>query len=104
MTDILKRLRQEKKDWENKFYKFGKVEGLTWASSAHYEDLLYVLHFRGTYQLTSEPKMAKYFKKIYQSTELAMYPNQESIQHEQMFIDGWFKGVNGFWNQIKEKI
>ena len=104
MSEIIKRLKQEKLIWEKQYYKLGKEEGLQWAKTAHYEDLLYVLEFNGTYELTSHPRMIDYFDKIYQSTELAKQSNSSSIDNEQMFIDGWFKGVVEFWNHVKEKL
>lgn len=104
MTDIVKRLKREKETWEKNFYKLGKAEGFKWGTSAHYEDLLYVLHFEGTYKLLSDPRMEDYFEKIYQATDLETYSNTESIQHERMFMDGWYNGVFDFWNQIKEEL
>ncbi|MDA3786987.1 MAG: hypothetical protein PF503_00590 [Desulfobacula sp.] len=104
MSEIIKRLKQEKLIWEKQYYKLGKEEGLRWAKTAHYEDLLYVLQFNGTYELISDPKMRDYFDKIYQSTGLAELSNSSSIDHEQMFIEGWFKGIFEFWNHVKEKL
>jgi len=104
ISEIIKRLKQEKLIWEKQYYTIGKEEGLRWAKTAHYEDLLYVLQFNGTYELISDPKMKDYFDKIYQSTELAELSNSSSIDHEQMFIEGWFKGVFEFWNHVKEKL
>jgi hypothetical protein len=102
--DYNKRLKQEKLIWEKQYYKLGKEEGLRWTKTAPYEDLLYVLQFNGTYELISDPKMRDYFDKIYQSTGLAEQSNSSSIDHEQMFIEGWFKGIFEFWNHVKEKL
>lgn len=104
MPDIIKRLKQEKLIWEKKYYQLGKEEALLWAKTAHYEDLLYVVQFDGTYKIISDPKMNEYFEQVYQSTQLASYSDSGSVDHEQMFIDGWFKGVLEFWNQVKEKL
>ncbi len=104
MSEIIRRLKHEKLIWEKKYYKLGRTEGLRWAKTIHYEDLLYVLHFEDTYKLISDPKMNEYFEQIYQTTDLATYSNSNAIDHEQMFIDGWYKGVLEFWNQVKEKI
>ena len=104
MPEIIKRLKHEKQIWEKKYYKLGKAEGLRWAKTTHYEDLLYVSQFNDTYQLISDPKMNQYFEQAYQSTDLVNYSNSGSVDHEQMFIDGWFKGVLEFWDQIKEKL
>lgn len=104
MPEIIKRLKLEKDLWEKKFYKKGKTEGVRWAKTAHYEDLIYVLKYEGTYQLISDPKMNQYFEQIYESTDLVTFSNSGSVNHEQLFIDGWFKGVLSFWKQVKEKI
>lgn len=104
ISEIVNRLKQEKLVWEKQYYKKGKAEGFRWAKAAHYKNLLYVLQFEGTYELISDPEMNQYFEQIYQSTDLATYSKSESIDHEQRFMDGWFKGVLEFWNQVKEKI
>lgn len=104
ISEIVNRLKQEKLVWEKQYYKKGKAEGFRWAKAAHYKNLLYVLQFEGTYELISDPEMNQYFEQIYQSTDLATYSKSESVDHEQRFMDGWFKGVLEFWNQVKEKI
>lgn len=104
LSEVIKRLKQEKLAWEKKFYKLGKDEGLRWAKIAHYCDLLYVLKFNDAYKLISDPKMNEYFEGIYHTMDLSNYSNTGSVDHEQMFMDGWFKGVQGFWNHIKEKL
>lgn len=104
MAEIIKRLKQEKLNWEKKYYSLGKTEGIQWAKIAHYSDLLYVLRFKDTYKLISDSKMSEYFKKIYDSTNLSKNRGSEPVNDELMFLDGWFKGVLEFWNQIKEKL
>ncbi len=104
MPDIINRLKQEKLLWEKKYYKFGKTEGIKWAKIAHYSELLYVVQITNTYKLISDPSLNEYFEKIYESTDLIKYSESGSVDHEQMFIDGWYKGVCEFWNQVKEKI
>ncbi|OFZ61042.1 MAG: hypothetical protein A2328_06330 [Bdellovibrionales bacterium RIFOXYB2_FULL_36_6] len=104
MADIIKRLRQEKQNWEKKYYTLGKTYGTQWAKIAHYGDLLYVLKFEDTYKLISDSKMSDYFKKIYETTSLSKNRESSPVEEEQMFMDGWFKGVMEFWNHIKEKL
>ena len=104
MADIIKRLKQEKQNWEKKYYALGKTEGVQWAKIAHYSDFLYVLKFKDTYQLISDSKMSEYFKKLYDATNLSKNRESGPADDEQMFMDGWFKGVLEFWNQIKEKL
>jgi len=102
MSEIIKRLKQEKLILEKQYYKLGKEEGLRWAKTAHYEDLLYVVEFNDTYKLISDSKMSDYFDKIYQSSELEKL--SDSFDHEQLFIEGWSDGILEFWNHVKEKL
>ncbi len=104
MGDIIKRLKQEKQNWEKKYYMLGKAEGVQWAKIAHYGDLLYVLKFNDTYQLISDSKMSDYFNKIYAAINLSRNPEPGCVDDELMFMDGWFKGVMDFWNHIKGKL
>ncbi len=104
MADIINRLKQEKQSWEKKYYALGKTEGIHWAKIAHYSDLLYVLKFTDTYKLISDSKMSEYFKKLYDSTNLSKNKDSGPFNDQQMFMEGWFKGVLEFWNHIKEKL
>ena len=104
MSEIIKRLQQEKLIWEKQFFKSGKNEGLKWARSAYYEDLLYVIHFKDTYKLTNDVKFKTYFEEVHTANKLGKYASADAVDHELMFMDGWFYGVNEFWTQIKEKI
>ena len=104
MPDIVKRLRHEKKKWEDSHYKTGKEHGIRWARNAHYEDLLYVLYIEDTYSITSDDNYKTYFEELYEANDLGRYAAVGGADHEQRFIDGWFEGVNSFWNEVKEQI
>lgn len=104
MPEIIKRLQHEKLIWEKQFFKSGKKEGIKWAQSARYEDLLYVVSSNDTYKLTEDPKMKTYFEEIYASYDLEKHTSDGSIDHQMVFIDGWLTGVNKLWNQVKEQI
>ncbi len=104
MPDIVKRLRQEKMAWENNYYKVGKSQGVRWARLAGYEDLLYVLHFENTYELIGHVEYKSYFQDIYEANDLGKYSSEGGVDHERKFMDGWFDGVNSFWNEVKEQI
>jgi hypothetical protein len=104
MPDIVQRLRQEKAVWENNYYKAGKKQGIRWARSARYEDLLYVLHYEDTYELIGHPEYKAYFQEIYDANDLGKYSSEGGVEHERKFMDGWFDGVNSFWSEVKEHI
>lgn len=96
MKDIIKRLKQEKQNWEKKYFHLGWAEGLRWARLAHYTELLHVLNCKDMYQLATDAEMKDYFNH---SCPTPDQPNSLSI-----YMDGWHKGVMEFWNHIKEKI
>lgn len=104
MPEIIRRLQQEKMIWEKQFFKSGKKEGLKWARSAHYEDLIYVVNFADTYELTNDSKFSRYFEQVHDRYELGKYASDGAVDHELMFMDGWFNGITEFWNQVKEQI
>ena len=104
ISDVVKRLRREKQDLEKRFYNAGRTEGLNWARSARYHDLLYVLRTIDPYQLISDPRMNPYFETLYQSSELAQYTNPDTVAHEQAFMQGWLQGVKTLWDQVKEEL
>ncbi|MCG8617465.1 MAG: hypothetical protein MI802_14690 [Desulfobacterales bacterium] len=116
MPDIIKRLREEKQAWENNCYKEGKAEGLRWARSAHYEDLLYVVNYKDTYrhkdtydhkdmyELIGHTDYESYFQDVYEAHDLGRYTAETGVDHERKFMDGWIDGVTSFWNEVKAQI
>lgn len=108
MTDIINRLRQEKNRWGKKYFDIGKHEALGWAKTARYEALLYVTRIEKIYDIIFDPQMNTYFKEIYRTCGLIPYPDTgsgiELLDHDKKFIDGWFDGIDEFWNQVKDKI
>nr|MDA3789784.1 hypothetical protein [Desulfobacula sp.] len=97
-------LQHEKMIWEKQFFKSGKKEGMKWARSAHYEDLLYVVNINDTYKLTEDSKVKEYFEEVYDTYDFEKYTIDSSVDHQMKFIDGWLTGVNELWNQVKEQI
>lgn len=102
MPEVVKRLQQEKQAWVKQFYKLGRNEGIRWGKSAHFEDLLYVLHVQDTYELVQDTRLSAYFKNILGSYGVDQFTLDGQKDHKKMFLDGWMNGVNDFWNQVKE--
>nr|WP_321404194.1 hypothetical protein [uncultured Desulfobacter sp.] len=108
MTQIINRLQQEKEQWLKTFYNAGRNRGFGWAQGAHYQDLLYVLDYDDTYNCEQEivrhNRFKAYFEDLYNAHELTRYTNQGAVDHEKTFLQGWFDGVNAFWNEVREHI
>ena len=108
MSDIVQRLQKEKNEWLKNFYKEGRTRGFGWAQDAHYTDLLYVLDYGNTYDtgigIVRHSRFKAYFEHIYAAYDLARYVRQGGEDHEKRFLEGWFDGVNSFWNEVKEHL
>ncbi|HKL81676.1 MAG TPA: hypothetical protein VJ879_04105 [Desulfobacter sp.] len=108
MTQIINRLQQEKAQWLKNFYNAGRTRGFGWAQGAHYQDLLYVLDHNDTcnfgQEIVRHNRFKAYFEHIYDAHNLTRYAQQGNVDHEKKFLEGWFDGVNAFWNQVREQI
>ena len=112
MTQIIDRLQQEKEQWLKNFYTAGKKRGFGWAQAAPYQDLLYVLDCGDTcntgqdtgQNIVRHSRFKAYFEQLYDAHDLTRYIRQGGGDHEQKFLEGWFDGVNAFWNEVKEYI
>jgi hypothetical protein len=104
MTEIIERLRQEKLLSEGSFSEKGKKEGVTWAKNAHYDDLMHVLDYVSAGDLVQDGRMGSYFNTRIQSDPRMQISQGTLNKYARLYIDGWRKGVQEFWNVIKEKI
>ena len=108
MTQIINRLQQEKAQWLKNLYNAGRNRGFGWAQGAHYQDLLYVLDHEDTYdsgqEIVRHSRFKAYFEHVYDAHNLTRYAQQGDVDHEKKFMEGWFDGVNAFWNQVREHI
>jgi len=107
MPEIVKRLQQEKLESEKNYFETGKKEGVKWAKTAHYEDLIHVVQLENkSADILQDPQLTVYFNEIFKRDKLMKF----SCNHDQpgpytkLFLEGWFKGVLDFYNEIKEKI
>jgi hypothetical protein len=104
MSEVVKRLQQEKQAWLRQFYRLGRKEGVAWGKSAHFEDLLYVLHVPDTYELVQDVRLKEYFDSTLNRYGVDRFSIEGKADHKKMFLDGWMNGVTEFWNQVKEAL
>jgi len=107
MTEIIERLRKEQAESESYFFEDGKVEGLDWAKSAHYEEIQYVL----SWDVRGEPaddSVLEYFNEYYlEDDEYPLFSyGTDAWVNESMekFLEGWKEGVVSFWDEIQDKL
>ena len=96
IPEIIERLKKEKFESEDSWYRQGEYFGLEWARRAHYIDLKNVLRQPAEAVAGPGGSLWDYFKNTYQQ--------QKPGQYSKVFLSGWKQGVNDFWNIIKDKL
>ncbi len=104
MTDIIERLKQEKLQSEGNYSDRGKIEGLLWAKSAHYDDLVHAMAFDSAAEIAADDRLSAYFSDIFSKDRLLDCQGSELNKFTRLFLDGWQRGLSDFWNEIKEKL
>ena len=104
MVDIIERLRYEKMQSEGNYSENGRLKGIEWAKSAHYDDLMYVIELTPVTRMISDPRMEMYFSGIIGKDPLMEASTEAINKHARLFIEGWHRGVTELWNEIKEKL
>ncbi|SLM30479.1 conserved hypothetical protein [Desulfamplus magnetovallimortis] len=104
MSQIIERLKNEKRQSEGNYSENGKMHGFKWAKSAHYEDLMYALELKGHSQMASDKMLGSYFSELAESDHFIDISSDTINKYGKLFLDGWRKGVKEFWNEVKEKI
>lgn len=104
MSEIIERLKQEKKMSEGNYVNRGKNDGVAWAKTAHYDDLMHAVELDTSSKLAMDVRMAPHVcRKI--ATDPVMDITPEGLnKYARLYVDGWRKGIYEFWNAIKEKI
>lgn len=116
MNEVIERLKMEKKDSENNFFITGKKDGLEFVQSAGYDEILYALKWvpmkvKGfpSFDPIRDEILGEYFKDIFdeyegmdfvETTHGNYIPNDNFVAWE----DGWVKGVQELWEEIKDKL
>ncbi len=104
MAGILERLKREKRQSEGNYVEKGHSEGLTWAKTAHYNDIIHALKMESPLEMVKDSIMGSYFEKCLKGTCFMDGVGKELDKYSRLFLEGWKKGLSDFWNEIKEKL
>ena len=104
MADIIQRLRREKEQSEGNYWEKGKRQGIHWAKHAHYDDLVYVVGLSPDTNISADPRLAHYFSTLEEKPDEVEFATESPSRATQHFVEGWYRGVEEFWNAIKEKL
>lgn len=104
LAEIVKRLRKEKTDFENRAFHEAEEAGRRWAAKAPYEDLLTAVH-TAEEEVETVPGLREQIAVTLD--QLSRLPAEVSSSFEnlhQAVVRGWKHGVTAFWNIIQDRI
>jgi hypothetical protein len=114
MDAIVERLKKEREEAYEEYLTKGHLDGMRWAASASYIDLLYATNHRyhttigmyKTYEFSPNEEVWKEFVgEILKEDQRLTYNdlgNPDLLM--QSWIEGWFDGISAFWNEVSSKL
>ncbi len=108
MEQIIERLQKEKKESEEDVFEAGKLEGLDWAKYAHYDEIQLVLNAWDS-QEGAIAEIMKHDTSESNWTWLSKTLSDFGLEYEdsipfRTFESGFVKGVEEFWDEVKNEI
>ena len=104
LNDVIARLKKEKESWEDRLSTQAEKAGTFWASKAHYEELIMAVNT----SLDQVPEIPHVQKQISETLhQLSQFPEALNDCLESMkstVQEGWLKGVQNFWETVRDKI
>jgi Arc/MetJ-type ribon-helix-helix transcriptional regulator len=104
LSQIVERLRNEKMQSEGNFYEAGKHDGVGWAKSAHYDDLIYALGWEDYENAIGDEQLGHYFLERQSHNRMMAMSPEGSNEYFKAYLKGWKKGVEQFWIEIRDKL
>ena len=104
IAEIVKRLRQEKVDFEKRALRAAEEAGRRWAAKAPYPDLLTAVH-TSEEEVESVPTLREQISATME--QLSTLPSEVSSSLENLrrtVIHGWKQGVTAFWSIVQDRI
>ena len=104
LHEIVERLRSEKIRSEGDFFDSGRRDGLLWARSAHYDDLMYALDWDHFDNAVKDDILGGFFQEKCRNNKLLEIRPEGISESFRVYVSGWKNGVEQFWAEIREKL
>jgi Arc/MetJ-type ribon-helix-helix transcriptional regulator len=104
ITEVVERLRREKAQSEGNFFDTGRRDGVAWAKSAGYDDIMYALSWDNIDKAPSDKILGSYFLEKIESSKLMQLDGETINEYTRIYLQGWKKGLSEFWEVIRDKI
>jgi Arc/MetJ-type ribon-helix-helix transcriptional regulator len=104
LQDIIGRLRQEKARSEGDSFESGRQDGLLWARSAHYDDLMYAVTWTDYDIAVKDLILGGFFRDRLKDRQLLKANAEGDGESFLIYVKGWKNGIEQFWNEIRDKL
>lgn len=104
IKEIVERLKQEKAHFENNWHDRGRQDGLLWARSAPYEDLIHALHREPGYDICQDAVLGEYFVEKMRDNSMLKNSGESASEIFLAYLDGWQHSVEEFWAAVRKKL
>jgi hypothetical protein len=104
LSEVIARLRKEKARSEGDFFDTGKCDGVLWAKSAGYDDIMYALAWEDLDNALQDRILGSYFSEKIEAGKPPAMNNGTVNEYTRLYLRGWKKGLTEFWNEIKNKL
>lgn len=104
LSQIVERLRNEKMQSEGNYYEAGKQDGVSWAKSAHYDDLMYALDWGELDKARDDRVLGHYFREVCSNNKMMDLGEEAGTKYLSVYLQGWKSGIGQFWEEIRNKL
>ena len=104
LCEIIDRLKREKEHSEGNFFATGRLDGIAWAKTAHYEDIQYALGWEDLDNAAKDNVLGLYFAEKIGKIKRKDARLEGIDEYVRVYLAGWKKGLSEFWDEVKEKL
>ena len=104
LGEVVERLRKEKAQSEGDFFDTGRHDGVLWGKSAAYDDIMYALSWEDINAAPLDGILGAYFRERFEHSKLMNIQNELMNEYARLYVRGWQKGLQEFWEEIKDKL
>jgi hypothetical protein len=104
LCEIIDRLKREKELSEGNYYDTGRQDGIAWAKTAHYDDIQYALGWEDLDGAARDKVLGGYFSGRIQKIKHMDIRLEGVNGYVRLYLKGWKKGLDEFWEEVKQKL
>ena len=104
LCEIIDRLKREKAQSEGGYFDTGRLDGIAWAKTAHYDDLQYALSWDEIGNACKDAVLGEYFVEKIGKIKRKDKRLEGLEEYIEAYVKGWKKGLSEFWEEIEGKL